>query len=397
MHHPFGGMNGNNSVDISRLRNTTTELKNPTIESAIIPPPLVSWNEIIEILWGELNENNAKEIYLRIKQYIDQSKSSIVFIIKALLKLSLCSEKLVDQIASIITNIIIDYEPSFTINRFMNVRINNKINRKLGDLGIDLLSGHGNRDRNDNDRERNSPGSIWKIIESDDLDAFKELYETEKEKKGRRISFQIEIEDNGYTFDIPAYTVYCGSIKIYKYLKLMGARIIQNCIEKFAICGGNLEIIQDLHLEGVNFSRAFQLAMRLHRNDIAYWIFETQPGEMIFYPRDALNHFNFKMYFFALNNEVYVRNAKLHLLDMCIDWGELEKVKYAWDVLTESERRDFLNRGDDTLQSPIRNNDLEIVKFLVEIGVPYKNIRMRCEENDCTKYLIDLYNSTLSK
>ena len=113
-------------------------------------------------------------------------------------------------------------------------------------------------------------GSLWDIIQRDDVNAFTSELETKEiNLKLERISiFQT-------TIYLSEFIAYCGAINILKYMYLNNYKFNQFYCMKYAIQGGNEEIIEFFINKGYKFDNNFIQAIAFHQNKIAKWIFNT--------------------------------------------------------------------------------------------------------------------------
>lgn len=70
------------------------------------------------------------------------------------------------------------------------------------------------------------------------------------------------------------YAAFCGSLKCFKYL-LLNFEFDLCSIAKYAVMGGNTEIIHICHQQKYNFKGTLLKSIHYHRNEIAKWIIDN--------------------------------------------------------------------------------------------------------------------------
>ena len=160
--------------------------------------------------------------------------------------------------------------------------------------------------------ETNYPlDSIQTIIKNDDIEVF--------QKKVAESNLDINQETKVHSYEniaIPEVNptllqlaAYYGSMKIFKYILLNGAKLnIMNregfSFEHFAIAGGDSEMIHIFEEKQFSFKKALKTAALFHQNQIFDWINETKEQDKLAF-LDA-----------AASNNIYVM---LHYIEEGID------------------------------------------------------------------------------
>ena len=117
---------------------------------------------------------------------------------------------------------------------------------------------------------------IGKILFDDDLDALQNYLLTESHKN-EQAEVYFEYKDC-YLKNLECAALF-GAHKCFKYI-LMNEGKIQNCDSRYAVAGGNMEIIHIFEQHGYNFRCAIHDAIKYHRFDIFEWIelhYSTDP------------------------------------------------------------------------------------------------------------------------
>lgn len=119
---------------------------------------------------------------------------------------------------------------------------------------------------------------IIELLSFDDIDGFQKLASCPDFEINKLRNF---IPGNKYNFmNIPVicFSAAFGATKCFKFLLLNHANIDNGCnIEKFAIIGGNTEIIRLLEQQGHKIYSIYKTAIKYHRYDIYDWIIENHP------------------------------------------------------------------------------------------------------------------------
>ena len=96
------------------------------------------------------------------------------------------------------------------------------------------------------------------------------------------------------------YAALHGSVKCFKYAIMNDAKYYQDT-QKFAIEGGNVEIIHILEQKGAKFENLYMDAIGYHRNDIADWLYNNTNVKIPEYcdSSEFFGKFNYPAAFFA--------------------------------------------------------------------------------------------------
>ena len=201
-------------------------------------------------------------------------------------------------------------------------------------------------------------------------------------------------------FTIIDFAAFYGSIKCFKYFLLNNAKIFPR-ICKYAIAGGNFEIIQLLEQNNQNFSDCFDISVSYHRYEISDWILLHYPNQNENFG-DALSSFNIQaltFYLFNCNDEIIkskvfgysIKNSlfanNYALPNFLIKNGS--NVNYKYSI---SRFYDFqLSLLYFIFESPDLN--MELVKYLIENGAdPSECLGQYCMRKeidyDFVKYLL---------
>ena len=125
-----------------------------------------------------------------------------------------------------------------------------------------------------------------KIVKNPMFTKIPEIYEQDNYKGHKKVcelgiyteALELAVRDDNIdgTCTIIEYAAFFGSIKCFKYLLNNGAEIYPYRIGKYAIAGGNEEIIHICNQEHSSFKKTVNIAIRFHHNPIAIWLIENK-------------------------------------------------------------------------------------------------------------------------
>ena len=134
------------------------------------------------------------------------------------------------------------------------------------------------------------------------------------------------------------YAAFFGSIKCFKFLLLNGADLSNT--GKYAVAGGNLEIIHLCEQNNISFIEADEAAIEFHRNDIFYYLYDNNlvksvkrrrskmESENARFSRSGFNfRKNFGFYSFHEQNTDKKKEQLIHLVELgikCIQFNNYE-------------------------------------------------------------------------
>ena len=170
---------------------------------------------------------------------------------------------------------------------------------------------------------------------------------------------------NIHCIDLAAF---CGSVQIFKTLFVYGTKMTKETA-LFAIRGGNIEIIEILIQNGFLFQHCFEVAIKYHRNDIAYWLSENYIHDHSVDLLDCLHSFNTSAIPFLLSRGANIgvtdesKRSVLHIATMN---ENINIIQYLISQEANIEAKD--NHFSTPLIEAAKNGFLEIVKLLIEKG-----------------------------
>ena len=216
-------------------------------------------------------------------------------------------------------------------------------------------------------------GNIEKAIKEDDLESFimfssEPMFDHNILFTTKEFSvFEIHVSDICYTYNYDPFDISCmqlmvffGSVKCFKHAILTGEFSLKN-IQKFAIAGGNSEIIHIMENQGVSFDFCFGVSAKYHRNELSDWLILHYRCEEIDIS-NCIYWFNYNVLFYLLNNSFCPIGA---LLPELYDHFQYDKFEYIME--TYNTDVNAIDRyGYSILHRACRCGNLDFVKFLVE-------------------------------
>ncbi len=194
-------------------------------------------------------------------------------------------------------------------------------------------------------------GSIERIIQDDDLDKFIGITSVQtfnpKEKvkclNGSEHIFNvINLSGHGPIFTYLQLMGFFGSLNCFKHAISTGTYDM-NDIVKYAVVGGNKEIIHILEQNNISFDSCFEVSVQYHRYEVSDWLLTHYKCEE-FDITKTFDYHNLKAFFFLKENKTDVDQETIN------DWfrsasqnGHLEVVKYLHEqchaTITEKTKR----------------------------------------------------------
>ncbi|OHT01520.1 hypothetical protein TRFO_31612 [Tritrichomonas foetus] len=186
-------------------------------------------------------------------------------------------------------------------------------------------------------------------------------------------------------------SAFFGSIKCFKFLLMNGAELTPN-LPKYAIGGGNLEIIHICDQKECNFKDTLRIALKYHHHKIFKWLINTKSLEYwkdLDLIKDCFYFQNYKSLAVLLKKGIdlslvlieSVKNNNLILTRFCSSINNNTDKTYM-NINTKDEK------GKTPLQIACINNNADIVTILLED----KNIDINsCIHHDDGKRILFLF------
>lgn len=171
------------------------------------------------------------------------------------------------------------------------------------------------------------------------------------------------------------YAAFFGAVKCFKYLLLNGANLSQN-IAKFAVGGGNNEIIRICEQKNCDFKDTVQVAIKYHHWEIFKWLISTERIEF-----DKINEYincciyfnNYKSLMTLMRNGV---DPSLVLIES-IRLNDLMLTKFLISLDDKIDLNIKDTKGKGLLQIACLSNNSDIVKILLNntnIDINYRTL-----------------------
>lgn len=173
------------------------------------------------------------------------------------------------------------------------------------------------------------------------------------------------IQDDMRDLRLIDLSCYFGSYKCFKFLIKNGFSIDENCA-KYALCGGNPNVIELIFDFGVDVSRYINYAVRFHHNSIVTWIVDNFEDVEIDSTYCILYDNMFALKQCIENNhnlekkDEYGRTA----LIISSEKGLLDVVKLLISSGSDIEAVDQI--GNNSIVYAAKNGHLEVVRYLIE-------------------------------
>ncbi len=146
-------------------------------------------------------------------------------------------------------------------------------------------------------------GTIGRTLFCDNIEELKNIFLTKdiNEMLGQiiNIEYMCNNERTAYPLEVSALF---GSIKCFKYLMMNGAEINENLC-KYAIAGGNMEIIHLIEQKGMKFENCLERAVEYHHFELFEWLnthFEYEPVSL----QKCLEYYNEPIFYYYVKESV---------------------------------------------------------------------------------------------
>lgn len=165
------------------------------------------------------------------------------------------------------------------------------------------------------------------------------------------------------TLSLIEYAALFGAVDVFKFLLLKNASLSTN-LPKYAVTGGNYEIIHILEQNGIKFNNEESLnaAIKYHRNELVQYIRESLEVEYsIESLKTSLTFYNLSIFFDILKgyNEVPVfQKPKMNLISYAVQCGYIDVVKTFSKLIENSEE---INR---LVSVAVNHRHFDVFKFL---------------------------------
>ena len=237
----------------------------------------------------------------------------------------------------------------------------------LRDLYITISKKYGPFCNLPNEIELIPNNDMIEIIKNDDIGEFqKKLFNEFVDLNKEYVSEPLMntcLNENGNTYTYAQAIAFFGAVKCFKYARLneLINEKSMEAIDKYAIFGGNDEIIQTLRNDGIQFHHCFSAAVQFHRNKLADWLLDECVCEEISC-KFAAENYNDRALAFAIINRFACEPALLYMV----------KAGYSTLISESFNNNDKINVNEPIDHSnypigyAIEYGHLPVVKVLVE-------------------------------
>ena len=206
--------------------------------------------------------------------------------------------------------------------------------------------------------EEKTPEEIkMMIFKEDDLDPFikmsSELGFNAKSKENVASNSPIAFVNGNKKPSYLQIIAFYGAIKCFKHACLSNEYDFFD-IEKYAIAGGNMEIVHILEQRNYSFENCLEVSIKYHRNELCDWILihnKCSEAELL----NSCSYYNDRAVAFAVINEI----GKCDFISQAVSNGNLEIIKYLHETC-------HAEVPDDAISNASRNGHIDIVKYLYE-------------------------------
>ena len=167
---------------------------------------------------------------------------------------------------------------------------------------------------------------LAQIIQNDDINNFVSFCSTENINLSKHSINIIEMH-----FNVDQFACVCGSLNILKYLVIN--QISSNEIASTAIMGGNEEIIEFLVNQSVSFDGTLMIALWIHQNKLAKWIYENYKNDDFSLPV-CIFYYNYEMLFYFLANGFDINTQDLQK-KTCLHYATIQSNSLVIQYLIE--------------------------------------------------------------
>lgn len=158
---------------------------------------------------------------------------------------------------------------------------------KLIEIGINIKINEKERHMYMDKKEKGTFGSdlsrkdvIFRLIKNDDLNGIIEICSDPCFDINERFPCSLSPKAIIFeqTINLACLAAYFGAVKVFKYLIMSGTNMKSSNFTKFAIVGGNCEIIRIIEQNGFKYDyNSISIAIYMHNREIYDWLMEKYP------------------------------------------------------------------------------------------------------------------------
>lgn len=237
---------------------------------------------------------------------------------------------------------------------------------------------------------------LEQILINDDIGPFIKFAEKQNMASSRSFISKNEsffgFLDSNCAISLPALTCFYGAIKCFNYLCLNESFDANNLV-KFAVAGGNMEIIRRLEQRNISFNNCYSTAIKYHRHQILKFLIEKKCKGDEKIKQIATFSYNY-LAFFNIEKKKPTQAIINDTLFCAVQSNQFELVKYL--INTENGNVGAKRNNLSTPQIAAIYDNIEILKYL--IFERHAEV-MKCDEthpkNEAINFLNDLYDNTI--
>ena len=311
---------------------------------------------------NEENKENTKEKVFRFSEK-RKPENDVKFIVRCIDHAAYIRPKERESLFSLISSVFNDFHLDFEIIK-MCIFLKNMYQVK-NILPYDRIT-------NKHIFDFAEEGTIGRAIFDDNLELFQQLL-ADNSDEGKNQVFDIELFSpfnfyfNRKEVNRMELAALFGSIKCFKYLMINGDEINEETC-KFAVAGGNFEIIHLCEQKGLQFRDCLYFSSLYHRFEIFEWL-NTHFNYRKIHLYQFIEYYNeplFYLYSFSGSNaETNNRYGKIPVNFASYN-GHLEVVKYLYETChADVEAKD--GSGDTPIKIASSHGRLDVVDYLRKV------------------------------
>ena len=171
------------------------------------------------------------------------------------------------------------------------------------------------------------------------------------------------------TFTYIEFAAFYGSINCFKYFIMNDCGIIGG-EAKFAIAGGESEIIRILEQKGIDYSNLLRMSICYHHYELSDWLMANYACEEIFL-HDTIAMFNYRAFLFFLNAgkdpNVSANISKFDSIAYATNTDSIWAIKFLVEKGLPDLKKTY-NEKRTLLHLAAVNDSIMAMKYLVETG-----------------------------
>ena len=185
------------------------------------------------------------------------------------------------------------------------------------------------------------------------------------------------------TYSVLDYCCLFGSLKCFNHFYSNNSKITEKTL-RFAIAGGNKEIIDILKESGYTFEKYLETSIEYHRYEITHWLLENYKCDPVLLP-SCIKYYNFDAFLYFLEHghslDETLRSSPNTCSNHASSIGDLQLVQYLIEIEPDGESKD--KDKNTSLYYASENGHLPIVQYLIEKGADI-NSRYCCIKTPLT-------------